>query len=111
MARNAVAAFLVAMLLCAGIAIAQSRKGEVNGSVTDAQGGVIPGANVTLKKGRDTRTTQTDVNGQYAFKNLPRGTYMARFELYGFKPTESKVKIGDKAVQVNATLIVGVIVD
>jgi hypothetical protein len=104
MMRNAIAASVVALCLCAGIAIAQSSKGEVNGAVTDVAGGVIHGARVTLKKGRDTRTAQTDANGQYAFKNLPRGIYIARFELEGFLPTNAKVSVGDKPVRVDAVL-------
>jgi hypothetical protein len=102
--RNSVAMFLVAVSLCTGIAIAQSNKGEVSGSVTDAAGGAILAANVTLKKGRNTRTTQTDVNGQYSLKNLPRGTYDARFEYPGFQPTDAKVSVGDTPVRLDAVL-------
>jgi hypothetical protein len=107
--RIALAASALAICLCNGSAIAQSKPGEVAGKVTDIAGGVIPGARVTLK-GRDTRTMETDKNGEYAFKNLRRGTYTVRVELIGFLPTVSKVSVRDEAVQLDAVLRVREIV-
>ena len=94
---------MLAICLCTGYAIAQSKQGEINGTVASAQGGIIPFAHVTLK-GQDTRTTLTDDSGEYAFKNLRRGSYNARFEYRGFHPTDAKVSVGDKPVRLDAVL-------
>jgi len=96
--------------LCSSPALAQSKQGAIAGAVTDAAGGIIPGARVTLRrqnlwfKGRDTRTTDTDTDGQYAFTNLRRGTYVVRLELPGFRPTTEKVDVRDTPVRVDAIL-------
>src|SRR6185295_9670325 len=47
--------------------------GTVSGLVTDPQGHPVPGANVTLKVGNDTRTATADVLGRYRVANMVTG--------------------------------------
>src|SRR4051812_3316924 len=77
--------FLVLVLVVAlsGLsAFAQTATGQITGRVTDQQGAVISGANVTAKEtttGR-TRTTTTNTEGDYAFPLLPPGSYEVTVE-------------------------------
>jgi Carboxypeptidase regulatory-like domain len=110
--------FTLVVLGATGSAFAQSSTdaGELAGTIRDVAGGFIHGARVTAKgrftlRGRVNRTTQTDENGQYTFKNLRRGTYTVRFELAGFLQTASIVSVGDKVVRADAVLRVPTIID
>src|ERR1051326_4987868 len=81
---------LIAAALClafAAAAGAQSTTGRINGTVSDASGGVLPGVAVTVvNQGTAlTRTTTTDAEGAYVFVDLPVGTYTVKAELSGFK--------------------------
>ena len=66
---------------------AQATSGRISGAVTDAQGGLLPGATVTVTEVNTnyTRTATTDAQGAYVFVNLPLGTYTVSAELTGFK--------------------------
>src|SRR5262249_53570342 len=57
------------------------------GAVTDATGGVIPGAKVTLRnEGTSvTQSTTTSGSGGYVFTPLRIGTYSVEVEKEGFK--------------------------
>src|SRR5437762_5262457 len=60
--------------------------GQIQGTVSDAQGGVLPGVSLTLRN-TDTgvsRTSVTETDGQYRFAGLPPGTYQLKAELQGF---------------------------
>src|SRR3970040_1803500 len=81
---------VVAMLLLLGAATsigAQTVTGTILGSVTDKQGGVIPGVPVTIRNtGTNlTRTAVTDGQGRYREPQLPLGPYEVRAELQGFR--------------------------
>ena len=70
------------------IALAQSATGSIDGTVTDATGGVMPGVTVTLTQ-RETgarREVVTDEQGRFAAPLLPVGPYEVRTELAGFSP-------------------------
>jgi hypothetical protein len=62
--------------------------GEIDGKVTDAQGGVLPGVTVTLSgsAAMGTPTATTGATGQYRFPAVSSGTYTLKFELAGFAP-------------------------
>src|SRR4051812_17979450 len=69
--------FVLVLTLGGLSAFAQTATGEILGRVTDQQGAVVSGANVTVKEtttGR-TRTTTTNNDGDYAFPLLPAGSY------------------------------------
>lgn len=80
---------VMAMLLAlwCGSAWAQAVSGsQVSGTVRDASGGALPGAEVTITK-TDTgmsRTVFTDANGNYVLPNLPVGPYQLKVALQGF---------------------------
>jgi hypothetical protein len=85
-------AFLVSaiLLLLAPAAHAQRITGELSGTVTDAQGGVLPGADVALanEASRATRRTETNTSGFFAFAAIPAGTYTLTVTMPGFKTHE-----------------------
>ena len=69
-------------------ASAQLTTGSVGGSVRDVQGGVIPGATVTLvSETRGTRSipVTTDENGDFVFPNVTADTYTIEVEMSSFK--------------------------
>src|SRR6266496_1797735 len=77
---------LVAMLLVASPALAQfgGPAGGIYGRVTDEQGGVLPGATVTIKGPGAPQTMFTDARGEFRAVNLPPGRYTVALALQGF---------------------------
>ncbi len=69
-------------------AYAQIGQGRLAGTVTDAQGAVLPGVTVTATSPSliGQRTTVTQADGTYLFPGMPSGVYKLTFELSGFKP-------------------------
>jgi|HubBroStandDraft_6_1064221.scaffolds.fasta_scaffold22205_2 hypothetical protein len=77
---------LVFVLLAAVSLAAQTFRGAILGTVTDAQGAVVAGAKVTVKNlgtGLE-RTTETGAGGDYSFPELPLGTYTVTVTHAGF---------------------------
>ena len=68
------------------LAQAQITTGVIEGSVSDASGGVVPGANVEVRSAdtNQTRTRSTDAGGRFVFLQLPPGPYTVTFSLAGF---------------------------
>src|SRR5262245_9106336 len=68
---------------------AQIGQGRLNGTVTDAQGAVLPGVTVTVTSPAliGTRQAVTEADGKYLFAALPSGIYKVTFELQGFRQT------------------------
>ena len=60
--------------------------GQIQGTVTDAQGAVLPGASLTLRNTETgvSRNVVSEADGQYRFVGLPPGTYGLKAELQGF---------------------------
>jgi hypothetical protein len=80
--------YFAAVLALASVpAWAQSTTGRISGTVSDTQGGVLPGVTVTvLQEGTGlTRSATTDADGAYVFVSLPVGTYTVSAELGGFQ--------------------------
>jgi hypothetical protein len=80
--------FALAFVVCASIpAVAQVSTGSIVGTVVDASGQVIPGAQVTIRNvNRNTSSAHvTDQNGTYSALFLVPGTYEVQVELSGFK--------------------------
>jgi hypothetical protein len=103
--------FLLALLLCAVPAAAQTTSTEVLGNVTDATGAVVPDARVTLLRiqTREQRVTATDGSGNYSFPLIEIGDYTVSVEKQGFKTqTQTGVHVEyQQKARVNVTLDVG----
>jgi hypothetical protein len=84
----------VALALWAPPAYAQggTQTAALSGVVTDADGGVVPGATVTVKNNAtgETLTAVTNTAGAYSFPGLNVGTYTVTISLTGFKTAEHK---------------------
>src|SRR5215467_6552578 len=86
---------LIAALVAAAPALAQTALGTVRGAVLDQQGAVLPGVTVTLRQ-VDTNTSQTVVStpeGRYVMPNLRPGKYEVTAELSGFTPVKQEMEI------------------
>ena len=84
---------------------------QLNGTVRDESGGVLPGVTVTVTQTNTglVRTTVTDENGGYLLTNLPTGPYRLEVALQGFKTyvqTGIVLQVGGTPT-VNAVLGVG----
>jgi hypothetical protein len=84
----------------AGVAAAQEFRGAIEGTVTDATGGVLPGVTVTVTNTATAvqQDVVTDDSGRYRVLYLNPGTYSVAAELSGFKKAlrpENPVRVGD----------------
>src|SRR5918996_209179 len=73
-------------LLLPSLAGAQSTNATVDGMIRDDQGGVLPGATVTVVNQETglTRSVVTGERGTYRVSELPPGRYSVKIELAGF---------------------------
>ena len=109
--RSAAVALLLLISLVAS-ATAQGVSGTVSGTVKDAQGGVIPGASVTLvSEARGTRMTPVVTNGtgDFVVPNVAADTYTVQIDMPLFKTLKragvsvspgSRVVLGTLTIQV-----------
>ena len=101
-------AVAAAVALCCPAAFAQQTLGGITGEVTDASGGVIPNAAVSLlgEQTSLTRTARTNGSGAYAFVNLPIGTYTLTYSADGFdtQRTPHIAVQADRTATLNAQL-------
>ena len=94
-------------------ATAQITTGSVTGSVKDAQGGVIPGATVTLiseTRGTSTAPVVTSPTGDFVFVNVATDTYTIDVTMDGFKGLRRKgvpVSVGDRVAVGDLVIEVG----
>jgi len=106
-----VVALMAALFAPGGYLRAQALYGSIVGTVTDATGGVVPGATV---KASDTgtgqvRQTEASAAGAYSFPTLPPGTYNVTISHQGFENYVQQgvgVTIGN-VVRVDAQLKLG----
>jgi hypothetical protein len=85
--------------------------GNIQGTVTDATGAVIPGATVTLTEASTqvVHTTQTDGSGVYVFPNADIGTYAVSVVVPGFEgysSTGNVLEVGS-SISINVKMTVG----
>ncbi len=83
--------------LCCSLCWAQSNlaSGEIKGTVTDPSGAVVPGATLTATNTDRglTRTTATDIRGDYRILSLPPGNYTLKAEMAGFAAQQRNVQV------------------
>src|SRR5271157_5642745 len=80
--------FLVVLCLCAiPSLLAQTDRGVITGTVKDASGAVVPGAQVTAIQPSTNANfrTSTTAAGDFTVPSLPVGSYRVRVETTGFK--------------------------
>src|SRR5215467_3191479 len=85
-----IAAFILTLLIFPAIvAQTQSTTGTIQGSVVDANGAVVPGANVEIKNLETNflRTLTTDENGRFVAPLLQPGNYSVTVSKQGFGTT------------------------
>jgi Carboxypeptidase regulatory-like domain len=103
------------LTMLAGSAIAQSGLTTIRGTVTDAQGAVVAGANVKLvnEAKNFVRTSVTSENGTYSFTSVPPDTYRVEVEATGFKKSlvSNVTGLVDKATDANVSLETGAITE
>ena len=101
--------FLSALALIGGLAafgFAQDRFGEIDGTVSDSTGAVIPNATVTIKGNAFNRTVQANARGYYRVLAVPPGNYSVVAGADGFgssTETTATVTLGE-STPVNFTL-------
>jgi len=93
-------------------------RADIVGTVTDASGAVVPGADIELydlssNKVRvvaPIRTAKTNDSGEFSFSGLPAGDYRVQMSMPGFKPVARGIVVQarDRAV-ISATLDVGAV--
>ena len=94
---------------------AQERFGSLTGTVTDQQGGAMPGVTVVITNATsgESRTFVTDSNGKYNAPDLQPGRYRVAFELQGFNRIERQdisVVLG-RTFNLDAQLQVGAVTE
>jgi len=69
--------------------------GQVNGTVTDPSGGVIPGATVSLKSrtSSEGRSTVTNASGSFTLGNVTAGDYDLEVTLPGFRRNSRALEV------------------
>jgi|SRR5580704_8347444 outer membrane receptor protein involved in Fe transport len=106
---------LISFFFTVSIASAQSTGGRIRGTVTDASGGAVVGAKVSLiNEGTNiTREAQTSSNGEYLFLEVPVGSYEVDVNQAGFKKYARKgiVLVLNEIATVDIPLQVGSTVD
>jgi len=80
--------FVMSLLALSCLPVWAATGGSISGTVSDENGGVIPGAAVTVRNLDTTiaQTTTSNGDGFYAFTNLPVGRYELEIIHEGFKP-------------------------
>jgi hypothetical protein len=110
-----VAATLAIICTLSGPLAAQTSS-TVAGTVKDTQGGIIPGATVTLIS--ETRGTTFEAvagnTGDFVISNVPSDTYTIRVTMDGFKTTERKgipVSLGERVAIGSIAIEVGTLAE
>ncbi|HZT77545.1 MAG TPA: TonB-dependent receptor [Vicinamibacterales bacterium] len=106
-------AVLAAAIVCAMASPVFAQTADVAGTVVDETNAAVPGATVTLSGAGPSSWTLTGARGDYAFHNVPNGTYRITVTLTGFATaTQNDVAVAGRAVTVPAiTLKVGSLSD
>jgi len=111
--KNVLRLFMILCFALAGTAVfAQGAltTGSISGEVVDVNGGIVPGATVTLTTPTGERTATTNDSGHFEFANLDPGTtYKIKIAKDGFKASEvtSMIVLVGKSTNASITLQAG----
>ncbi|MBI3661741.1 MAG: TonB-dependent receptor [Acidobacteria bacterium] len=97
---------LASALVCAAGAARAEDGARVEGVVRDAQGAVVPAAEVTLRTAHQAvvAATQTDAQGRFRFEGLARGSYLLVVAAKGMEERRVAVQTGTGAIEVTLGL-------
>ena len=107
MRLSKVGLLVLAIVLSAGLARAQSTTGTISGHVSDSQGLALPGVTVSVTSPnlQGIRSTVTSEIGDYVVTLLPPGNYTLTFDLSGFQKLEKTVVLAPtQTLPVDASL-------
>jgi hypothetical protein len=114
MAQNKLALRVIMMLLCVTTMVTGARaqfRAGIQGTISDAQGGGVDGATVTLTNKETGRvlTFTSNANGVYTFSSLPPGQFSISVEKAGFKKQQlDNVTVAAEQTQsIDVTLEIG----
>src|ERR1700730_11297082 len=101
--NNSVAALLAVLVLLFGSSLVhcQVTGATLSGTITDASGGVIPGAHISITNTATgiNQEFQADSAGYYTAPNLAPGTYEVKVTAQGFSRTISTMTLAVGAQQ------------
>src|SRR4051812_41934889 len=88
----AVVALLITVLLCIS-GFAQSDRGSITGTVTDASGARVPNVKITAtnQSTGEVRTAESSSDGNYLLPELQAAPWKLKVESQGFRTTETPV--------------------
>ena len=103
---------VLALSLCLGVgALAQSvTAGDIDGTLTDSTGAIIPNGKITATNPATgaTKTVESSSNGTYRISLLPPGTYTVTATATGFSTVSTTITVGAGSVTTdNLKLSVG----
>jgi hypothetical protein len=78
---------LITVVFLTSFLAAQMNRGTITGTVSDASGGAVPVAKVTIRNTATNAVTRTETSsaGQFTIPGLPNGPYEVSVEAQGFK--------------------------
>src|SRR5207248_10279102 len=91
--RGRVSSFFVFTLLALAPSVyGQVDRANINGTVTDASGGLVPDTDVVLSSAETgfRRQVETGSTGAYSITSVPVGTYYLTFSRKGFQTSTVK---------------------
>jgi hypothetical protein len=96
MVRISVAALVCGACILGGVAVSAQSTGTLQGSVTDTQGGVMPGVSVTIRNTATgvARSVVTGSTGEYVAASLAPGHYQVVTHVDGFLDQTRDVDLG-----------------
>ena len=114
--RTLVVATVIAIVCALHSRAAAQTSSTVAGTVKDTQGGISPGATVTLiSEARGTTfTAESGSTGDFVISNIPADTYTIRVTMDGFKTTERKgiaVSLGERIAVGSIAIEVGTLAE